>query len=52
MLLPYLVVLHNALLEVITSVGVNPVAIDLLESEVLWGGGVTRQNSLHPVLFL
>ena len=48
--LPSLVV-PNSAMKVSARVGANPVPIDLLESEVLWGWGVARQIASLPLPF-
>ena len=46
--LPHAVV-RDAPVEAIASVGVHPVSVDLHDSEVFRGWGVTRQISLFPL---
>ena len=46
--LPSLILL-NATMEVSAGVSVKLVPLDLLESEVLWGRGVSRKISLLPL---
>ena len=49
--LPYPAV-HNFPVKAIFSVGVHPVPVGLLESDVLWGWGITWQISLLPLSVL
>ena len=42
-------VVRDAPVEVIIFVGVHPIPVDLLESEVLWGRGVAWQVSFLPL---